>query len=432
MILFLAARPVSPRTVRPRPARRRSPYARIFAVPGTRAFTAAGLLARLPMGMLSVSAVLMIAGSRGSYALAGAVTATGLAATALVGPWTARLVDRHGQARIAVPATAVAALGSLSLLLCVRAGAPDWTLFASYAATATTPNTGGMSRARWAHLFRDDPAARHTANSFEQAADELCFLLGPVLATLLCTTVAPEAGTAVAAALLLTGVLLFAAQRRTEPPAVPRPPGRTLPQPPAGEPPTPLRTRGLPPLLLTFLATGAIFGSLEVATIAYADAHGYRPAAGALLALQAAGSGASGLLLGLLPPAARPARRFLGCVAAMAALLTLPLLAACTGAPVLLAAALLTAGTATAPAMVTGMGLVQSRTPAGRLNEGMTLAVTALLAGIATGSAAGGWAADHLPSPAAGYAVPAAAAALALAITATTAAAPARRARRLD
>ncbi|ANZ18400.1 membrane protein [Streptomyces noursei ATCC 11455] len=47
----------------------------------------------------------------------------------------------------------------------------------------------------------------------------------------------------------------------------------------------------------------------------------------------------------------------------MAALLTLPLLAAASGAPVLLAVALLIAGTATAPTMVTGMGLVQSRTP---------------------------------------------------------------------
>ncbi|MEU2363663.1 MFS transporter [Streptomyces noursei] len=419
MILFLAARPVTAPPVRPT-RRRRSPYARLFTVPGTRAFAAAGLLARLPMGMLSVSALLMIAGSRGSYALAGAVTGTGLAAAALVGPLTARLVDRHGQARIAVPATALAVLGSLSLLLCVRAGAPDWTLFASYAATATTPNTGGMSRARWAHLFRDDPAARHTANSFEQAADELCFLLGPVLATLLCTGVAPEAGTAVAAALLLTGVLLFAAQRRTEPPVAPA-------RPSAGRTPTPLRSRGLPPLLLTFLATGAVFGSLEVVTVAYADAHGFRPAAGGLLALQAAGSGATGLLLGLLPPAARPGRRFLGCVAAMAALLTLPLAAAASGAPLLLAAALLAAGTATAPAMVTGMGLVQSRIPAGRLNEGMALAVTALLAGIATGSAAGGWAAEHLPSPTAGYGVPAVAAALALAITAAATAITARR-----
>ncbi|MFE3885497.1 MFS transporter [Streptomyces lydicus] len=439
MILFLAARPVTAPPVRPTPrrARRRArfrsrlrflaPYRRIFAVPGARAFTAANLLARLPMGMLSVSAVLMIAGSRGSYALAGAVTATGLAATALAGPWTARLVDRHGQARIAVPATALAVLGSLALLLCVHYGAPDWTLFACYAATATTPNTGGLSRARWAHLFRDDPAARHTANSFEQAADELCFLLGPVLATLLCTALAPEAGTAVAAALLLTGVLLFAAQRRTEPPVAPAPAtGRTR---------SPLRLPGLPPLLATFLATGAVFGSLEVVTIAFADGHGLRSAAGALLALQAAGSCAAGLVHGLrrlaaaddgdsdgAPPRSTRAwgtagRRFLGCTTAMAALMPLPLLAATAGGPATLAAALLLAGMATAPTMVTGMGLVQSLTPPGQLNEGMTLAVTALLGGIAAGSAGGGWAVDHLGGAGAAYGVPAAAAALAAAVT---------------
>ncbi|TXC96865.1 MFS transporter [Streptomyces sp. ISID311] len=377
----------------------------MFAHPGARAFTAANLLARLPMGMLSVSAVLMIAGARGSYALAGAVTATGLAATALAGPWTARLIDRHGQARAAVPATALAVLGSLSLLLCVHYGAPDWTLFASYAATATTPNTGGLSRARWAHLLRDDPAARHTANSFEQAADELCFLLGPVLATLLCTTLFPEAGTAVAAALLLTGMLLFAAQRGTEPPVAARPAARTR---------SPLRLPGLPPLLLTFVCTGAVFGSMEVVTLAYADAHGIRSAAGALLALQAAGSATAGLLYGLRRPAGQATRRFRGCVAAMAALMLLPLLAAAAGGPAALAVALVAAGMATAPAMVTGMGLVQSRTPAGRLNEGMTLAVTALLTGIAAGSATGGWAVEQLSGPGLGYAVPAAAAALAL------------------
>ncbi|MFF8785284.1 MFS transporter [Streptomyces sp. NPDC015125] len=430
MILFLAARPVTAPPVRPAPRRARfrfrplAPYRRIFAVPGARAFTAANLLARLPMGMLSVSAVLMIAGSRGSYALAGAVTATGLAATALVGPWTARLADRHGQARIAVPATALAVLGSLSLLLCVHHGAPDWTLFACYAATATTPNTGGMSRARWAHLFRDDPAARHTANSFEQAADELCFLLGPVLATLLCTTLFPEAGTAVAAALLLTGVLLFAAQRRTEPPVAPAPA--------TGRPRSPLRRPGLPPLLVTFLATGAVFGSLEVVTIAFADGHGVRSAAGALLALQAAGSCAAGLLYGLLPPTTGVSpgssrawgsarHRLLGCTAAMAALMLLPLLAAATGGPATLAVALLLAGMATAPTMVTGMGLVQSLTPPGQRHEGMTLAVTALLGGIAAGSACGGRAVDHLGGAGAAYGVPAAAAALAAAVTLFTA-----------
>ncbi|MBX7546475.1 MFS transporter [Streptomyces sp. NPDC004232] len=379
---------------------RRSAYRRLFSLRGTRAFTTGNLLARLPMGMFSVSAVVMIAGSRGSYALAGAVTATGLAATGLAGPWIARLIDRHGQARVAVPATLLSVLGSLALLLCVRFGAPDWTLFAAYAATAATPNIGGLSRARWAHLLRDDPGALHTANAFEQAADELCFMLGPVLASFLTGTFFPEAGTLTGAVLLLAGMLLFTAQRATEPPVGAR-----------SKAASPLRSPGIRPLLACFVATGMVFGSMEVGTIAFADAHGHRAVAGAVLALQAAGSCAAGLVFG----ARRPAGVRLGhCLAAMAVLMTLPWAAAgVTGSLPALAGALLVAGMATAPTMVTAMTLVQRRTPASRLNEGMSLVVTGLLTGIACGSATGGWAAEHL-SPGAALAVPAAAATLAL------------------
>ncbi|MFD3606499.1 MFS transporter [Streptomyces atroolivaceus] len=376
-----------------------NPYLRLLATPGARAFTAGNLLARLPMGMFSVSAVIMIAGAHGSYALAGAVTATGLAATAVVAPWTARLVDRYGQARIAVPATAVAVLGSLALVLCVHYDAPVWTLFAAYAATATTPNTGGMSRARWAHLHRGDRAALHTANSFEQAVDELCFMLGPVLAASLCGALFPEAGTLTGAVLLMTGVLLFAAQRATEPPAAV-----------GARAPSPLRTRGVPALLTVFLATGAVFGAMEVVSIAHAG--------GAILALQAGGSCAAGLLYGSLRPAARVGRRLLLCLTGMTALMSLPLVAAATSDSLLvLAGCLLLAGAATAPTMVTGMTLIQRLTPQAQLNEGMTLAVTALLGGIAAGSAVGGWTVEHAGT-ATGYAVPMCAAALALAVAA--------------
>ncbi|MFF7183047.1 MFS transporter [Streptomyces sp. NPDC008121] len=384
----------------PSPSRRSAnPYVRLFATPGARAFTLGNLIARLPMGMFGVSAVIMIAGSYGSYALAGAVTATGLAATALVAPWTARLVDRYGQARVAVPATALATLGSLALLLCVRHQAPAWTLFAAYAATATTPNTGGMSRARWAHLHRDDPAALHTANAFEQAVDELCFVLGPVLAAFLCAGLFPEAGTLAGAVLLLTGVLVFTAQRATEPPATPRAHGSG----------SPLRAPGMAPLLGVFLATGAVFGAMEVVTLAHVDG----PLAGPVLALQAAGSCAAGLVYGRTSRSAGPRT----CLAAMAMLMTLPFLGAVTGSLTALAGGLLVAGMATAPTLLTGMTLVQRLTPAGRLNEGMTLAVTALLGGIAAGSASGGWTVEHAPATAYGFLVPTAAAALALALS---------------
>ncbi|MEW5653817.1 MFS transporter [Streptomyces cinereoruber] len=377
----------------------RNPYRLLFARPGTRAFAAWGLIARLPAGMFGVSAVIMIAAVYDSYALAGAVTATGLAVGSVTAPLIARLVDRHGQARIAVPAAAYATLGHLVLALCVHERAPVWALFATVALTATSPNTGGMSRARWAHLLRDDPGALHTANSFEQAADELCFMLGPVLAAVLCSALFPQAGTLAAAALFLGGTLLFAAQRSTEPPVAPRTP--------AG---SPLRAPGMVPLLAVFLATGAVFGSMEVVTLAYVDG----PVAGPVLALQAAGSCAAGLLYGR----ARRTARLRTCLAAMTVLMALPLLAASAGSLLALAAGLLVAGMATAPTMVTGMGLVQRLTPADRLNEGMTLAVTALLAGIATGSASGGWAADHAPFPSFGFLIPLAAATTALAVCA--------------
>ncbi|MFE5942561.1 MFS transporter [Streptomyces sp. NPDC056480] len=388
----------------PIPAQTQTPrnsYLHLFTVPGARGFIVGNLIARLPMGMFGVSAVIMIAAAYDSYALAGGVTATGMAAGALTAPWIARLVDRYGQARIAVPATAYAVLGHLTLLLCVHEKAPVWALFATTALTATSPNTGGMSRARWAHLLKGDRDALHTANAFEQATDELCFMLGPVVAALLCSTLFPEAGTLVGAALFLGGVLIFAAQRSTEPPVSPR----TA----AG---SPLRVPGMAPLLAVFLATGAVFGSMEVVTVAYVDG----PVAGPVLALQAAGSCAAGLLYGR----AHRTVRLGTCLAAMAVLMTMPLLAASTGSLPALAAGLLVAGMATAPTMVTGMGLVQRLTPASQLNEGMTLAVTALLGGIAAGSATGGWAADHAPFASFGFLVPATAAATALALCAAT------------
>ncbi|MBV6697065.1 MFS transporter [Kitasatospora aureofaciens] len=383
-------------------------YRRLFAAPGTAAFTLAGLLGRLALSMTGVSLVVLIAERRGSYALAGTVAAAGLATGAIGMPLLGRLVDRYGQARVTVPATLYNAVPLLCLLLCVRLGAPDWTLYACWAAGAAAPNLGGMARARWAHLYRADPAARHLANSFEQSLDELCFMAGPALGMLLCTTVAPEAGLLTAGTIGTTGALLFAAQRRTEPPLT----GLS----PQGRQGSPLRVPGLRVLVLTFLATGAVFGSMEITTVAYADALGHKPVAGGLLALVAAGSCVAGLLFGLLAPRGAPGKRFLRGVAAMAALLLLPLAAGLGGAGLgLLGVALFAAGTGTAPTMVTGMTLIQELLPQRQLNEGMAVAVSGIVVGISAGAALAGTVAEHA-SPGTGYVLPAGAAVLAVLI----------------
>ncbi|MGV9268937.1 MFS transporter [Kitasatospora sp. NPDC003701] len=399
-------------------------YRRLFALPGTVAFTLAGLLGRVTMSMTGVALVVLLSERRGSYALAGTVSAAGLVTGAIGMPLIGRLVDRYGQARVTVPATLYNAVPLAGLLLCVRLGAPDWTLYACWAACAAAPNLGGMARARWAHLYRDDAASRHLANSFEQSLDELCFMAGPVLAMVLCTAVAPEAGLLAAGAFGGAGALLFAAQRRTEPPLADRAPGghpgSTGGRPGQGEHPrehgSPLRVPGLRVLLLTFLATGVVFGSMELTTVAYADALGHKPLAGGLLALVAAGSCAAGLVFGLLRPRRAPGVRFLFGVAAMAVLLLLPLAAGLGGAGLaLLGVVLFAAGTGTAPTMVTGMTLVQELLPQRQLNEGMAVAVSGIVVGISTGAALAGAVAEHT-APGTGYWLPAGAASLALLI----------------
>ncbi|MDH6111261.1 putative MFS family arabinose efflux permease [Kitasatospora sp. MAP12-15] len=385
-----------------------SSYRRLLAVPGAVAFTCFGLLSRLSFGMLGISVLTMVVDRRGSYATAGAVSAAGLVGTALALPLLGRLVDRHGQARTTVPAALLAAVPRIALLLCAHGGAPDWTLYCCAFASAAAPNVGGMARARWAHLLRDDPAAAHVANSLEQALDELCFMTGPVLGVLLCGWFFPEAGLLAATVLSTLGALLFAAQRRTEPP---------LPAAPPSRPRSALRTPGTAVLVAAFLAVGAVFGALEVSTAAYLGSRGHQGAAGALLGLLAAGSCASGLVFGLLRARRHPVVRFLLGLTAMAALMWLPLAAAGLGAgTVTLAAVLFVAGTGTAPTMVTGMTLLQQVLPADALNEGMAFAVSGIVTGISVGSATAGLAAQRY-GPATGYAIATTAAALALLLT---------------
>ena len=62
------------------------PYRELFAAPGTRGFALAGLLARIPLPMIGIGIITMLSQLRGSYALAGAVSASFVLTYALVSP----------------------------------------------------------------------------------------------------------------------------------------------------------------------------------------------------------------------------------------------------------------------------------------------------------------------------------------------------------
>src|SRR5690606_7291357 len=110
---------------------------------------------------------------------------------ALCAPRLAGLVDRHGQARVMRPALAVACLGLTGLIVAAVVGAPAWVLYVTAAIGGSTIGSmGAFVRARWA-LAVGDGRELHTAYALESALDELTFVVGPVLATVLATGVTP-------------------------------------------------------------------------------------------------------------------------------------------------------------------------------------------------------------------------------------------------
>jgi MFS family permease len=349
-----------------------SRYREIFRIPGARGFSAASFVGRMPMSMVGLGVILVVSAATGKYAIAGAVAAVGSLCYAFAAPQVGRLADRLGQGRVLPPLAAAFAAGAVAFIACAQVRAPLWTLFVTGAMfMSAMPSLGSMVRSRWSFLLGDSPLL-HTAFSFESVADELIFVTGPAVVTLLATQVLPVAGIAVAAALAVTGTLLLAGQRGTEPPATPRRhgDGRAI------------TTAGMPVIMVIFVALGAMFGTIDISTVAFAAESHEKPLAGLILGTYALGSATGGLWYGARRWRAPLHRRFLitlaGMIAGVAPIWALP------SVPVLFGV-IFFCGLSIAPTLIAGFSLIERKMPRGLLNEGMALLSTAIGVGLAVG-----------------------------------------------
>lgn len=386
------------------------PYAEIFAIPRAWRFSVAGILGRMPMSMYGLGTVLLISAGTGQYGLAGSVSAVGSLGGAACAPRFGRLIDRLGQHRVLVPMCLIFAVSVAGLVAAVELHTPAWTLFlCGMTGGATMPQTGPMSRARWAALFAGSPRL-HTAFSFESVADELCFVIGPALVTVLATQVHPAAGVESAALFALVGSLWFASQRSTEPPVVrrERPPGSRLDLRggargaraagalraggvTGGPPGAKMAARGLVVLVPVFLFLGAMFVTIDLSTVAFATRFGHKAIAGLVLGCYALGSGTGGLWYGSRSWRAPASRRMAVTLSVMAAgvctFWAMPNLA-------VLAIVIYLSGLAIAPTLIAGFSLLEEQALPGRSTEAMTWLSTGISVGVACGSAATGFVLD--------------------------------------
>ncbi len=371
----------------------RNPYLNLLRTRGAVAFSATAFVARMPMAMYGLGTVLLIVSLTGRYGIAGTVAAAGSVGYALCAPFIAQLADRLGQRRVLLPLTAIFAACTTVFIGCAELHAPFWVLLLTGGlAGASMPSTGSMVRTRWSALLDDDAARLHTAFALESVNDELIFVVGPALVTLLATQFLPASGIGTASLLCVTGTLLYAAQRKTEPAPRPRPAAssgpprsllRRLARPGRPQIPAP----GLITLAPSFLLLGSMFATMDLSTVAFATERGHRPLAGFILGTFALGSAVGGLWYGTRHWRAPLGPRFLATMT-----LTVAGVATFWAMPGLLAldAVGFVTGLAIAPTLIAGYGILERQAPPHRRTEGMAWLGSTISVGVACGSAVAG------------------------------------------
>lgn len=388
-------------------------YRRLFALTGP-IYVLVAFLGRLPLAMSQLGSLLLVAGVTDSYGAGGATAGALAVANAICSPLAGSLTDRVGQRPVLLVQSVVASLGLIGLVLLAGAQEPGrawWPLLVVAAvAGAFTPQVGTMARVRWRPISRRAGVERRdvvdAAFSYEGAADEASFVLGPALVGVIGALLNPSAALIAAGLLLGAFGTWFAIHPTSD--LVGRAPRATTP---AGR----LLTPSLLVLAAVQLSVGMIFGSVQAGTSVLATDAGEPGLTGLFHALLGIGSVLAGLAVVAVPDTYAYEGRLRAFTIALA-VLVLPMLA--VDGLGLLAVALLVLGVAIAPTMITTFTLAERITPVRRLGAAMTILAATTGLGYAVGSSVAGRLADwggHQPA----FVVPVVAAWLAMLLALT-------------
>lgn len=171
-----------------------SQYKRLFSLNGAKSFCVAGAIARLPMSMIALGIVLALNHLYNNWTIAGAMSASYVLAQAAVTPVYAKLFDRFGQRKVGVIALSAQVVAMISFAFAALFRVPLALLFVLAIVMGVTQFAfGALVRTRWAYSLRaeSDDSLLNVAYALESGIDEIVFILGPILAAWLATSVHP-------------------------------------------------------------------------------------------------------------------------------------------------------------------------------------------------------------------------------------------------
>ena len=360
-------------------------YRHLFQLAGT-PYVVVAFLARLPLAMSQLGTLLLVSGATGSYGTGGLAAGALAVANAVGAPVAGSLADRAGQRHV-VLVQSLAGAASLALLVALVHGDASDAAVVAVAALAglTMPQVGPLARVRWRPITARTGAQQRrlvdVAFSYEGAADEASFAIGPALVGLGVVAVSPSGALLLAAAMLAVFGTAFALHRtarsvRGDGPSLPT--GRLL---------TPV----LAVLVLAQLLIGMLFGATQTGTTVLATQVGQPGLAGLVHATLGLGSAIAGIATAFIPERIGPERRILVAAVALLALST-PLLLV-DGLPALVVTVAVL-GCAVAPFMIGVFTLAERVVAPARVATAMTVLASATGLGYALGSGVAGRLAD--------------------------------------
>lgn len=381
-------------------------YRRLLSLAGL-GYVVVAFLGRLPLAMSQMGTLLLVSDATGRYAAGGLAAGALAVANAVGAPLAGGIADRVGQRPVVLAQSLTAGVALAALVAAVQSDASVAVLVAAAAVAGfTMPQVGPLARVRWRPITHRTGAAQprlvDAAFSYEGAADEASFVLGPALVGLGAVALSPSGALLAAAALLVVFGSWFALH----------PTARLTHalRASAAAHGTAFVTAAFLTLCLAQLLIGVIFGATQTGTTALATAAGTPGMAGLVHSLLGVGSVLAGLATAALPARFGYDKRILVFAAGLV-VLSAPLLLA--GSLAALVPVVLVLGLAVAPYMISVFAAAERTVPAARVGAAMTLLAGATGIGYAVGSGVAGRLADlggHRPA----FAVTVTAAALAV------------------
>lgn len=418
-------------TATPSQSSPRSPYARMFALPGAKAFCASAALARLPMSMMSLGIVLALNHLYNNWTVAGSMSAAYILAVAAVTPFYARMFDRYGQRRVGRVVLAIQIVVMLGFAFAALARVPIPLLFVlAIIMGATQFSFGALVRIRWTYLLdrTHHMDLLNTAYALEAAIDEIVFIFGPILAATLATSVHPVSQLFVPTIACAIGGTIFFSLRSSEPPVLrvvetsavesndldlriargefdsntdgnvdvsdSRAKRNSLSAQARTQTRNVLLYAGMLPLMLAFICFNMSFTTFDVSITGQMEHDGLDQFLGLQLAMIAVGSCIGALYFGSRAHRGSHWRRMIICLVLLA--IGFALMRLTMDNYIVLGIIELLAGLTVSPLFATGNLIVKDMVPEGSLTEGLSWLTTAGQIGAAMGSLLGGVILDNI------------------------------------